>query len=848
MAPMPTPPAPTPPNPFHPQTGDQPWWAPSLPPPPDQSWGQHPPEVGPAEPYPLGGDPGQALPPPPEARLDPAVSTLPPPPDGWGGPPLPTGPSKPPVGLQNLLLGLGTALVGIALVVFTAVNWSRMDASVQGLFLVGLTVLAAVGSTACGRRSMPATAEALGLVAVLLALADVHAFRVGLAPAGDAELFWAGGLTLVAALAWTLGRIGAIRSPQIAAGVLIQVPALLVIGRSDRDAVIFWVQLAVVVQAAIVLFLADRRPDVHRWVRWIATAWALSAVALATAVIVLGTLLASAFDEQDLFGWCALGLGALAALALYLTWLHVEAELIRVASLIVASVAGLGAVFMGMLGIVDPEIAFAAVSVACALLVVTCVRVPRSLASPVVAVAGIVGSVSVLPLIVAVAAMLVAASNVAPFAWSIDAGRSASSLRIGTSHVPDPIAVALQFGALVVLLAGLHRWLGRIGGLVSIASVALVAMAVSPLVFPLTVAGAVVAGIVVLAGAAGVAALSRGRVALLGVASGTAVLAAAWASTWGAATPGLTYAALAAGILAALTIAATCLRHRDEVPAEIGGAAAGWVAGALPLLAGLVALGSGSEVPASWAVVAVAAAVVSIIGALLLDPKGDESGMRGVMGRVVEVVSLGAYGLAMAVLACSGDAAAASVGLAAGVVAFGLHAARPARRPAALVAAGEAVVLVWVQLDQAQVTVFEAYTLPLAALLLAVGLFSQRMGRRNGEVLSSWVTLGPALVVAMAPTVWMALLEHGSLRPLAGLVAGAVVLVTGVLTGKRALVDVGAATVTVLGLRQLAPVVGEIPNWVAIGLTGLLLLAVGATFEQRRQNLRAARRRYSALT
>ena len=59
---------------------------------------------------------------------------------------------RPPVGLQNLLLGLGTALVAIALVVFTAVNWSRMDASVQGLILVAFTGLTAAGAAAAAGR------------------------------------------------------------------------------------------------------------------------------------------------------------------------------------------------------------------------------------------------------------------------------------------------------------------------------------------------------------------------------------------------------------------------------------------------------------------------------------------------------------------------------------------------------------------------------------------------------------------------------------------------------------------------------------------------------------------------
>ena len=123
---------------------------------------------------------------------------------------------------------------------------------------------------------------------------------------------------------------------------------------------------------------------------------------------------------------------------------------------------------------------------------------------------------------------------------------------------------------------------------------------------------------------------------------------------------------------------------------------------------------------------------------------------------------------------------------------------------------------------------------PLAIVLLGAGLVGARLHRRDGEdEAPSWITCGPALVVAFAPTVWLAFVDPGSIRPLVGLVAGALVLVAGAVWGKRALVDVGAATVAALGLQQLAPVVGEIPNWATIGATGILLLAVGATSERK---------------
>jgi len=145
------------------------------------------------------------------------------------------------------------------------------------------------------------------------------------------------------------------------------------------------------------------------------------------------------------------------------------------------------------------------------------------------------------------------------------------------------------------------------------------------------------------------------------------------------------------------------------------------------------------------------------------------------------------------------------------------------------------------------VSAVEAYTGPLALVLAATGLWVDRRARRGGETLSSWVTLGPALVLCLAPTVVVGLGDTGLVRPLGGLVAGALVLVVGALTRRRALVDVGVAVVALLGMRQLAPVLGELPNWATLGVTGLALLAVGATFEQRRRDLHDVKDRYESL-
>jgi hypothetical protein len=154
-------------------------------------------------------------------------------------------------------------------------------------------------------------------------------------------------------------------------------------------------------------------------------------------------------------------------------------------------------------------------------------------------------------------------------------------------------------------------------------------------------------------------------------------------------------------------------------------------------------------------------------------------------------------------------------------------------------------VLCWVRLAVAEVDAPEAYTAPVAVAFLAAALVAHRTGVTDSY--QSWAVHGPWLVMALGPTVYLALDDPGLVRPLGGLVAGAAVLVAGAVTRRRAAVDVGAVAVVLLGLRQLAPVVAGLPNWVTLGACGLFLLAVGATFEERRRNVATIRDRYVTL-
>jgi hypothetical protein len=288
------------------------------------------------------------------------------------------------------------------------------------------------------------------------------------------------------------------------------------------------------------------------------------------------------------------------------------------------------------------------------------------------------------------------------------------------------------------------------------------------------------------------------------------------------------------------------LAVRDGAEPVVHGAAAVVVTTAVAA-AGLAASSLGAAAGAAWTVAAVAAVAATAVSGLL-DPDGTRADLRGGAARTADGVAAALHVLAVAVVAsgeAAGTPALTSLALATGAAGAAVHALRPGRRAAALWASAEVLVLVWYRLAVAGVDVPEAYTLPVAALLLGGALAARRLGRTAD--LPSWTVHGPWLVAALAPTVLLALGDPGLVRPLAGLVAGVVVLTAGAVTRTRAAVDVGAATVAVLGLHQLSPVVAELPNWLTLGACGLALLIVGATFEQRRRDLGGLLDRYGSL-
>lgn len=276
-----------------------------------------------------------------------------------------------------------------------------------------------------------------------------------------------------------------------------------------------------------------------------------------------------------------------------------------------------------------------------------------------------------------------------------------------------------------------------------------------------------------------------------------------------------------AGALALTGVAVVLLAVRSG---RLRGPVVGYAA-ALVLLAAGVAVA-----PAGAAATAVALVALSVPGAVLAGWRRghpEESVLTGAWAVAVlaalqqattteDPALLVAVLLAVAGLTCSGYSLLPRRGWAA--------------VPASLLCSGA----VWTLLLEREVSTVEAYSLPLAALLGVVGL----VRLRREPAAPSWLTVGPALAVALLPSAVASVDDPSPTRALLVLVAGAAVLVLGVRLRWQAPLVVGAVALAVVAVSQLGPYAVGLPRWLSFGLVGLLLLVLGARYEQRRRNAR----------
>lgn len=270
-----------------------------------------------------------------------------------------------------------------------------------------------------------------------------------------------------------------------------------------------------------------------------------------------------------------------------------------------------------------------------------------------------------------------------------------------------------------------------------------------------------------------------------------------------------------------------------------GARLAGWLAAvaAATGFAVTASLAAGQPVrTAAFAVLAVAAVVLH--GVPLLRPDG-----RVRVAGAIGTAALEAAAQAVAVLAllltggALRHAAAVCVlwGVAVAVRVLRRGESPAGRRALAAVAGGSELLGGWLLLAAGGVVVLEAYTAPAAALALAAGLVVLRT--RPG--LNSWLALGPGLAAALLPSL-VSVVAAPDPQPWRRLALGAVALAA-VLAGAarrwQAPVVLGAAVLVPLALHELARGWDLLPRWIFLGLGGLALIGLAATYERRRRDL-----------
>ncbi|WP_020389958.1 SCO7613 C-terminal domain-containing membrane protein [Kribbella catacumbae] len=174
---------------------------------------------------------------------------------------------------------------------------------------------------------------------------------------------------------------------------------------------------------------------------------------------------------------------------------------------------------------------------------------------------------------------------------------------------------------------------------------------------------------------------------------------------------------------------------------------------------------------------------------------------------------------------------------AAPLVAYGM---RPERRQALLLAGGLLMVANTAFVLGAGATTIEWFTLPPAAVMLAIGVY----GWRNQP---SWVFLGPGLLLGLVPSALIANSNYDYLRTTFVVAAALAVILIGTRFSLQAPFVIGAGVLLKIALWQFLEVAPLVPRWITLAAAGLILLTVGATYERRLQNAKQAARWLTAL-
>ncbi|KUN97312.1 SCO7613 C-terminal domain-containing membrane protein [Streptomyces caeruleatus] len=738
--------------------------------------------------------------------------------------------------VQNVLLLLGGVLLTIAAMAFTLVSWGHMGITGRALVLGGITVAVLAAPVQLLKRGLRSTAESVAGLGLALTVLDAYALHEVALTDVDATGYVAAASAALAAL-WTayalLPRTSTLRLPLPAALIAAQLP--LTLWAVAADAGLYGIAAAVLVTAGFDTVVALRVPAKSVRITAMTGAYGMGAWGVCAA----GWLSWTATGPSAAARAAALLLLA-AGIALTAAWQQVAEK--QAAGLTVT--AGLLAVAAtgGTARSVLPDAWTVPAYLACGIALLATVRLGRL---PQTVRLGLTrASVAVQALALLWTLPLVGVTLLGPLAWAdqVWSGAPGDVRAAVTVSMPWPphaetVPVVLAVVAMVLALAVRDTvWRPR-----ALNGVLVLAWATA-LTLPSVLEVPYVAGLVA-----------------LGLTTAGALAAAAWtrpserpeatpppqpAPALGFPSPRPTATTLA--VLTSLTLALLSLTGEPATLAVLSTltalfAAASWRPHLAPVtaptaLAYAAVLACATGAAADWQpqYTALLVLTVPVAAALLAARLGGSPTTIP-----VEITGALAGLLAVALAAASADLPMLALVLAlCGVITAGT-AVRADRRPVAHVSAALFVLAAWVRLAAWDIGTPEAYTLPVSVPALLVGA----LRRRRDPQASSWTAYGPGLAATLVPSLVTAWGDPDWTRPLLlGLAALALTLL-GAGHHLQAPLLLGGTVLALDALHELAPylvqVTDALPRWAPPALAGLLLLALGATYEQR---LRDARR------
>ncbi|MGW2285901.1 SCO7613 C-terminal domain-containing membrane protein [Streptomyces phaeochromogenes] len=756
----------------------------------------------------------------------------------WAAPaPHPRRPEATAPGVQNVLLVLGGVLLTVAAIAFTLVSWGHLGIAGRAAVLGAVTFAALAAPVPLLKRGLRSTAESVAGLGLVLTVLDAYALHEVALPEVDGTGYAAAATALLAVLWAAYGRsLGALRLPLPAAMATAQLPLLLWMVAVDAGH--HTITAALLVTAAFDTVVALSVP--LRSVRVVATVGAYGTGVWG--LLAAGWLSWEATGPSAATRAAAL-LALAAAIALGAAWrapaAQVASGLALTGGLITVAAAG------GVLRSVLPDAWTVPGYLLCgiALLAVRGTWLPESVRRGLRWSSAGVQALAVAWALPLVTVVLVGPAGWAERVWSGAPSDARDAVTVSTPWPSNTETAPLVLAAVAAVLVltfrgGPHRSVALSGAL----GLAWAAVLVLPATLQLPyLAVLLTLGVTTVATLTAAAYSRHARVSDDGPARRTEPPARPRPSP-------ITLTALGLALLTSLHLAGLSLAAEAATLAVLGSltalfaAVAAWqkheirAVSAAASLAYATALACATGASLDWRPhhIALLVLLVPASAALLAARLKDSTSTLSVeiTGAVAALVAIDLAVMEPPVLAL--------VLALCGVIAAGT-AVRPDRRQVCYAAAALFVLATWVRLASWEVGSPEAYTLPVTVPALVVGF----VRRRRDPGTSSWTAYGPGLSVTLLPSLLAAWGDLDWPRPL--LLGSAALLVT--LVGARqrlqALLVLGGGTLALVALHELAPYIaqamGAVPRWVPPALAGLLLLALGATYEQRLRDARRVR-------